>query len=65
MPYDTQDPNLSKNLVPEIVKTRLGDVEYVEVGTGPVVISLHGAMGGYDQSLILAQAIGGAGYRYL
>lgn len=35
------------------------------VGTGPVVISLHGAMGGYDQSLILAQTIGGAGYRYL
>ncbi|MBI5580716.1 MAG: alpha/beta hydrolase, partial [Deltaproteobacteria bacterium] len=65
MQYDAQDPKLSKNLLPKIAKTRRGDVEYVEVGTGPVVISLHGAMGGYDQSLILAQTIGGAGYRYL
>jgi len=40
-------------------------VEYVEIGDGPVVVALHGAMGGYDQSLILAQTIGDAGYRYI
>jgi pimeloyl-ACP methyl ester carboxylesterase len=40
-------------------------VEYVEVGTGPTVVAIHGAMGGYDQSLILAKTIGRTGYRYL
>jgi pimeloyl-ACP methyl ester carboxylesterase len=62
---DIQDPRLSTKLAPKIAKTALGDVEYVEIGTGPVVMSLHGAMGGYDQSLILAQTIGNAGFRYL
>lgn len=65
MQSDFQDTSLSKELVPKTTKTKCGVVEYVEVGTGPVVVSLHGAMGGYDQSLILAQAIGDAGYRYL
>ena len=65
MPYDIQDPQLSKELVPKTARTSLGVVEYVEIGAGPVVVALHGAMGGYDQSLILAQTIGNAGYRYL
>lgn len=29
------------------------------------MVAIHGAMGGYDQSLILAQTIGNAGYRYI
>lgn len=65
MQYDMQDPQLSKKLMPKTVQTKPGAVEYVEVGTGPAIVSLHGAMGGYDQSLILAQTIGAAGYRYL
>ncbi len=60
-----QDPQLSKKLSPKLATTPLGVVEYVDVGEGPVVVSLHGAMGGYDQSVILAQTIGRAGYRYL
>ncbi len=62
---DLHDPRLSKRLVPKQAKTRLGIVEYVDVGSGPSVVSIHGAMGGYDQSLYLAQAIGDTGYRYL
>lgn len=50
---------------PRIVATRLGPVEYSEYGQGPVVVSLHGAMGGHDQSRILAQTIAGEGYRHL
>lgn len=65
MQYEMRDPQLSKKLVPKTAKTRLGVVEYVDVGTGPAIVSLHGAMGGYDQSLILAQAIGDTDYRYL
>jgi pimeloyl-ACP methyl ester carboxylesterase len=63
--YDFQDAQLSRKLVPKTAKTALGVVEYVEIGDGPVVVALHGAMGGYDQSLILAQTIGNAGYRYI
>jgi pimeloyl-ACP methyl ester carboxylesterase len=45
--------------------TDMGAVEYVEIGDGPVVVALHGAMGGWDQSLILAQTIGDSDYRYI
>ncbi|MGA3116006.1 MAG: alpha/beta hydrolase [Syntrophobacteraceae bacterium] len=65
MTYDIKDPQLSQKLVPTRTKTALGVVEYVEIGDGPVVVALHGAMGGCDQSLILAQTIGNAGYRYI
>jgi pimeloyl-ACP methyl ester carboxylesterase len=40
-------------------------VQYADVGSGPAVVALHGAMGGYDQGLILAQTIASPGYRYL
>jgi pimeloyl-ACP methyl ester carboxylesterase len=62
---DMKDPQLSRKVAPKTAKTALGVVEYADVGLGPVVVALHGAMGGYDQSLILAQTIGDAGYRYL
>lgn len=39
--------------------TRLGIVEHTDVGNGPAVLALHGGMGGYDQSLILAEALFG------
>jgi pimeloyl-ACP methyl ester carboxylesterase len=63
--YDFKDPRLSKKLPPRKAITALGPVEYVEVGDGPVVVALHGAMGGYDQSLFFAQTIGDSGYRYI
>jgi pimeloyl-ACP methyl ester carboxylesterase len=50
---------------PAIVNTRCGPVEYVACGDGPAVLALHGAMGGYDQGLILARTIGGTGYRFV
>lgn len=65
MTYDIKDAQLSRKLVPTGRKTALGVVEYVEIGDGPIVVALHGAMGGYDQSLILAQTIGNSGYRYI
>ena len=50
---------------PSTVATPRGPLEYVEVGEGPVILALHGAMGGHDQSLLLARIIGEAGFRYV
>ena len=50
---------------PALVTTPRGPVEYAEVGAGPAVLALHGAMGGWDQSLLLARTIAGAGHRFL
>jgi pimeloyl-ACP methyl ester carboxylesterase len=62
---DFLDPRLSCKVGPTLATTPLGVVEYVDFGAGPVIVTVHGAMGGYDQSLILAQTIGGAGFRYI
>lgn len=65
MQPDFYDPQLIKKVPPKRTQTALGPIEYVDIGTGPVVVTAHGAMGGYDQSLILAQTIGAPTYRYL
>jgi pimeloyl-ACP methyl ester carboxylesterase len=41
---------------PSLVQTRLGPVEAAIYGNGTPVIALHGGVGGYDQSMLLAQA---------
>jgi pimeloyl-ACP methyl ester carboxylesterase len=51
--------------LPRVVSTPSGPVEYAEYGAGPAVLSLHGAMGGWDQSLLLARTIAGTGYRFI
>lgn len=48
-----------------IVNTALGPVEVAESGTGPAVLSLHGTLGGWDQSMTLVRTIGVAGFRYI
>ncbi len=65
MTYDFKDAQLSKKLKPATAETLLGAVEYVEIGDGPAVVALHGAMGGYDQSPILAQTVGDPDCRYV
>jgi pimeloyl-ACP methyl ester carboxylesterase len=47
------------------IETRHGRVEYAEFGEGPAVLALHGAMGGCDQSLLLARTVGDDGFRYI
>lgn len=56
---------MSDTIAPQVIATRLGKVEYAEYGEGPAVLALHGAMGGYDQSLLLPRTIGTAGFRYI
>lgn len=41
---------------PSIVLTPDGPVEVLQSGAGPALLALHGGMGGYDQSLLLARA---------
>jgi pimeloyl-ACP methyl ester carboxylesterase len=46
--------------------TSLGTIEYADSGTGPNLLLLHGAMGGFDQGLLLGRsAVGAKGFRFL
>lgn len=38
----------------QLVETERGKVEYACVGDGPVVLSLHGGLGGWDQGVVIA-----------
>lgn len=49
----------------KLLNTSRGPVEYLDTGSGTTVLSLHGAMGGYDQAQILVRTIGKPGYRSL
>lgn len=54
VPFDGLAPG---RIRPARIETALGPVEVAEAGEGPVLLALHGGMGGYDQGLILAAAI--------
>ena len=43
--------------VPVVTRTTFGPVEHTRAGTGPAFLALHGGMGGYDQSWLLARAL--------
>jgi len=49
-----------------MLATRVGDVEIARLGQGSPVLLLHGAMGGWEQALILGRAaIGRAPLEFL
>ncbi|MGJ5817249.1 alpha/beta fold hydrolase [Paludibaculum fermentans] len=51
---------------PVLIETALGVVECAVWGDGPAVVALHGAMGGYDQSVMLARAaLAGGGFQFV
>lgn len=54
-----------EQIKPKIIKTEKGPIEYAEWGAGPAFVCLHGAMGGWDQSMILGKTMGCANYRYV
>jgi pimeloyl-ACP methyl ester carboxylesterase len=68
MPHATEPMNaavIPGDPRPIVVSTRRGPVECAVAGEGPAVLALHGAMGGYDQGLILARTVGAPGFRYV
>ncbi len=50
---------------PKTIETRLGLIEYADRGEGPVVFSVHGGPGGYDQGLGLSEMFKESGFRII
>jgi pimeloyl-ACP methyl ester carboxylesterase len=48
-----------------IAQTKCGPIEYAETGSGPAVLMVHGAGGGYDQGLDFAAPLGEKGFRII
>jgi pimeloyl-ACP methyl ester carboxylesterase len=40
-----------------VIPSPYGDIDFVESGSGPAVLVIHGSGGGYDQGELLAQAV--------
>jgi len=47
----------------EIATTPCGPIEYAGVGAGPPILVVHGAGGGFDQGLLMAEGLVSAGYQ--
>lgn len=52
-------------LVAQVVQTEAGTVEYADFGEGFPVVAIHGALGGWDQSAILARCAVPSGCRVI
>jgi pimeloyl-ACP methyl ester carboxylesterase len=48
-----------------LAETRHGPIEYISWGEGRPVLVVHGAGGGFDQGRLLAEAMGGDGFRWI
>jgi pimeloyl-ACP methyl ester carboxylesterase len=48
-----------------IAETAAGKIEYAVAGTGPPLLSIHGAGGGYDQGLLIAHDLFGDRFRVI
>lgn len=46
-----------------LIETRRGPIEYAEAGSGPAVLVVHGAGGGFDQGMELGKPIAKGGFR--
>lgn len=49
----------------ELAATRCGPIEFASVGEGPAVLLVHGAGGGFDQGLDMAEELAARGFRVL
>jgi pimeloyl-ACP methyl ester carboxylesterase len=49
----------------QVVSTPCGLIEYADVGKGPPVLAVHGAGGGFDQGLDLAEPLIDRGFRVI
>ncbi len=49
----------------QVIATRCGPIEYAEIGSGPAILGIHGAGGGFDQGLALVSPFATKGYRVI
>lgn len=49
----------------QLIRTRVGTIEYAELGSGRPVLVLHGAAGGFDQGLAMTTPFAAHGYRLI
>jgi 2-hydroxy-6-oxonona-2,4-dienedioate hydrolase len=49
----------------QVVTTPCGEVEYAETGDGPAILMIHGAGGGFDQGIALADSFAPRGRRVI
>jgi len=49
----------------KIIETAVGPVEYAERGEGPILLSIHGGPGGYDQGLGMVEIFRKAGFKII
>lgn len=49
----------------QVIETECGQIEYASMGEGAPVLVVHGAGGGYDQGILLAQLMVGSGFRFI
>jgi pimeloyl-ACP methyl ester carboxylesterase len=49
----------------KIAQTTAGPVEYMDFGSGPVVLICHGAPGGYDQAALIGRDLAKNGFRVI
>jgi 2-hydroxy-6-oxonona-2,4-dienedioate hydrolase len=49
----------------QVIETKCGPIEYATMGEGPPVLVVHGAGGGFDQSLFIARELIGDGFRFI
>jgi 2-hydroxy-6-oxonona-2,4-dienedioate hydrolase len=49
----------------ELALTPRGPIEYATIGTGPPVLIVHGAGGGFDQGLAFGSALAACGFRVI
>ncbi|MGA3093101.1 MAG: alpha/beta hydrolase [Terriglobales bacterium] len=61
--HDMEVARIHSSSGSKIANTPCGMIEYADVGTGPVILAIHGAGGGFDQSLDLARNFLGVGFR--
>jgi 2-hydroxy-6-oxonona-2,4-dienedioate hydrolase len=61
--HDIEVARIRSSSGSKIVNTPCGMIEYADVGTGAVILAIHGAGGGFDQSLDLAHDFLGSGFR--
>ena len=61
--HDLEVARIHSSSGSKIVNTPCGVIEYADIGSGPAIFAIHGAGGGFDQSLNLARDFLGTGFR--